>query len=266
VSESRHRRASSEKASRVLPPVAGSGKSEMQVLRGFQTRNNSSRSKEGEGDATRLSGAAGYHREISSPSSSHDDAGWEETWIITASRILLGIVYILVFTTGCVILAHLAQAHSERHVFAWAVGGIFVCLAVPLSLHDIHMHILHYHSPLQKYYIRILWMVPIYAVESWFALRFKEQKIYLETAREAYEVNARTLACEQLSHKHFGWRGDEMKPAQLTSSVMRKAWVIFSFYKLMLVFIGTTKEKAIERLDALDKEEAHMMMPFCWLK
>mmetsp|Transcript_54821 Transcript_54821/g.134087 ORF Transcript_54821/g.134087 Transcript_54821/m.134087 type:complete len:204 (-) Transcript_54821:2863-3474(-) len=203
----------------------------MQVLRGFQTRNNSSRSKEGEGDATRLSGAAGYHREISSPSSSHDDAGWEETWIITASRILLGIVYILVFTTGCVILAHLAQAHSERHVFAWAVGGIFVCLAVPLSLHDIHMHILHYHSPLQKYYIRILWMVPIYAVESWFALRFKEQKIYLETAREAYE-----------------------------------AWVIFSFYKLMLVFIGTTKEKAIERLDALDKEEAHMMMPFCWLK
>lgn len=41
---------------------------------------------------------------------------------------------------------------------------------------------------LQRHYIRILWMVPIYSVESWLALRFNKQKVYLETLREAYEA------------------------------------------------------------------------------
>ena len=38
-------------------------------------------------------------------------------------------------------------------------------------------HVLHYVSPLQRHYIRILWMVPIYSVESWLALRFNEQAL-----------------------------------------------------------------------------------------
>jgi hypothetical protein len=46
-------------------------------------------------------------------------------------------------------------------------------------------------------------MVPIYAVESWLALRFNQQKVYLETAREAYE-----------------------------------AYVVYSLYKLMREFLG----------------------------
>lgn len=48
-------------------------------------------------------------------------------------------------------------------------------------------HILHFVRPeVQKFYIRILWMVPIYAVESWFSLRFKDASLYIQTAREAY--------------------------------------------------------------------------------
>ena len=59
---------------------------------------------------------------------------------------------------------------------AWMVSGIAVAVAVPLSLHEIHMHMIHYIEPrLQKYYIRILWMVPMYAIESWLALRFQAQ-------------------------------------------------------------------------------------------
>jgi hypothetical protein len=55
----------------------------------------------------------------------------------------------------------------------------------------------------QRHYIRILWMVPIYSIESWLALRFNEQKLYLETMREAYE-----------------------------------AYVVYSFFKLMREFFG----------------------------
>jgi hypothetical protein len=46
-------------------------------------------------------------------------------------------------------------------------------------------------------------MVPIYSIESWLALRFNEQKLYLETMREAYE-----------------------------------AYVVYSFFKLMREFFG----------------------------
>lgn len=57
-------------------------------------------------------------------------------------------------------LWQLITAHSEKHVIAWSVAAIFVAVAVPFSLHDIHMHVMHYVCPeLQKYYIRILWMV-----------------------------------------------------------------------------------------------------------
>ncbi len=58
-------------------------------------------------------------------------------------------------------------------------------------------------KPVQRHYIRILWMVPIYSVESWLALRFNRQKVYLETAREAYE-----------------------------------AYVVYSLYKLMREYLG----------------------------
>ena len=54
-----------------------------------------------------------------------------------------------------------------------------------ISMFDISQHLLHYGSPiLQRYMIRVMWMVPIYAVESWLSLRFKEEAKYIETARE----------------------------------------------------------------------------------
>ena len=46
--------------------------------------------------------------------------------------------------------------------------------------------------------------VPIYAIESWLALRFQEYKVYIETPRDAYE-----------------------------------AYVIYSFYSLMVESLGS---------------------------
>eukprot|EP00199_Chlamydomonas_sp_CCMP681_P000604 CAMPEP_0119112536 /NCGR_PEP_ID=MMETSP1180-20130426/40661_1 /TAXON_ID=3052 ORGANISM="Chlamydomonas cf sp, Strain CCMP681" /NCGR_SAMPLE_ID=MMETSP1180 /ASSEMBLY_ACC=CAM_ASM_000741 /LENGTH=467 /DNA_ID=CAMNT_0007100083 /DNA_START=261 /DNA_END=1665 /DNA_ORIENTATION=- len=51
------------------------------------------------------------------------------------------------------------------------------------------MHTEYYTRPrLQKHVIRILWMVPIYAVDAWFALRFRDAREYLDPIRECYEA------------------------------------------------------------------------------
>lgn len=81
------------------------------------------------------------------------------------------------------------KQHAEDHIVAWFVGGVFALLACLISMIDISNHLMHFGEPvLQRYMIRIMWMVPIYAVESWLSLRFKDEAIYIETARECYEA------------------------------------------------------------------------------
>ena len=54
------------------------------------------------------------------------------------------------------------------------MAGVFVLLAVPVTIYEVAMHLEYFGRPrLQIYVIRILWMVPIYAVDAWLALRFK---------------------------------------------------------------------------------------------
>ena len=87
-----------------------------------------------------------------------------------------------------IVIWQLVIFHSEPHVVMWSVAGIFVGASLPISLHTIHMHLAHYVSPLQRFYLRILWLVPIYGVESWLSLRFHEQAVYIMTLRELYEA------------------------------------------------------------------------------
>lgn len=47
------------------------------------------------------------------------------------------------------------------------IGGLFVLSAVPVSVWHITQHVIHFTKPiLQKHIIRILWMVPIYALNA----------------------------------------------------------------------------------------------------
>lgn len=41
---------------------------------------------------------------------------------------------------------------------------------------------------LKRYVIRILMLVPIYSLESWFGLRFNDASLYLDVLREVYEA------------------------------------------------------------------------------
>ncbi|XP_027131732.1 transmembrane protein 184C-like [Larimichthys crocea] len=75
------------------------------------------------------------------------------------------------------------------HSKAWFIAGVFVFLTIPISLWGILQHIVHYTQPeLQRPIIRILWMVPIYSLDSWLALRYPNLAIYVDTCRECYEA------------------------------------------------------------------------------
>ncbi|XP_058049928.1 transmembrane protein 184C isoform X2 [Ahaetulla prasina] len=75
------------------------------------------------------------------------------------------------------------------HTKAWFIAGIFLLMTIPISLWGILQHLVHYTQPeLQKPIIRILWMVPIYSLDSWIALKYPNIAIYVDTCRECYEA------------------------------------------------------------------------------
>lgn len=69
------------------------------------------------------------------------------------------------------------------------MAGVFVVLATSASIYEVAMHLEHYNRPpLQIRVIRILWMVPIYALDAWLGLRFLDARTYIDPLRECYEA------------------------------------------------------------------------------
>ncbi|KAM6949237.1 transmembrane protein 184C-like [Aplochiton taeniatus] len=99
----------------------------------------------------------------------------------------LYVLLLLVVLPLCV--WQLQKAEVRTHGKAWFIAGVFVFLTIPISLWGILQHMVHYTQPeLQKPIIRILWMVPIYSLDSWIALRYPSIAIYVDTCRECYEA------------------------------------------------------------------------------
>jgi hypothetical protein len=129
-----------------------------------------------------------------------------------------------------VLYALISNKATENKQFAFAVAAIFVGLSVPLSFHDINLHMMHYVDPLQNHVMRLLWMVPIYSLQSWAALVYKEDAFFLQTGRECYE-----------------------------------AYCLYSFFMLMLGSLGG-KEVLSSRLLSTGKERAKCLPPCCCLR
>ena len=71
----------------------------------------------------------------------------------------------------------------------WIVAGVFAALATSLSLLQIRGHLRSFAKPkLQRKIVGILWIVPIYAVNSWISLRFMGISVYVDMARDCYEA------------------------------------------------------------------------------
>lgn len=145
-------------------------------------------------------------------------------WAIT-----IGIIFTIV--TTCFITLDLYKLGTQPHILAWFSGGVFVLIAIPMSLYEIFMHLIHFTCPSsQRHIVRIIWMVPIYGVESWLALRYKEYAIYMQAAREFYE-----------------------------------AFAILSFLQYLLNNLGKTNDEISKKIQQEAKSVAHGF-PFCCLK
>ncbi|XP_014585309.2 transmembrane protein 184A isoform X4 [Equus caballus] len=92
-------------------------------------------------------------------------------------------------------VANGSQAASRLFLttaLARGVSGIFVWTALVLTCHQIYLHLRSYTVPNeQRYIIRLLFIVPIYAFDSWLSLLLlgaHQRYIYFDSVRDCYEA------------------------------------------------------------------------------
>lgn len=111
-------------------------------------------------------------------------------------------------------------AGIDRHVWAWAIGGVFAYVALIIACVHIALHMKYNSSQMFKYEVRILFMVVVYCLCGWWGLYQKQYTEYYDLLRETYE-----------------------------------AIVVYSFYRFLVVYIGG-EEKLRDHLQAKhDKKE-----------
>jgi hypothetical protein len=75
---------------------------------------------------------------------------------------------------------------------AQALAGAFVWVALFITCHQIYQHLRWYSYPAeQRWIIRILFVVPIFAFDSWLSLVFFNHEnfyVYFDTVRDCYEA------------------------------------------------------------------------------
>jgi len=82
-----------------------------------------------------------------------------------------------------------ASDGAGLHMYAWITAGFFTLFATMLSLYLIYKHFRNYTQPhLQRYVVRILLMVPIYAIDSLLSLIFRQYALYFDLLRDCYEA------------------------------------------------------------------------------
>ena len=83
------------------------------------------------------------------------------------------------------------NALTNRHLdyAAFKSARVMVLGTLVLSCRLVYLHLTHWYMPeVQKYVVRILLMVPIYAIQSWLSLVFRDARIYIDSLRDFYEA------------------------------------------------------------------------------
>ena len=98
----------------------------------------------------------------------------------------------LTLLTMLIIIPIVMYRAIERQKFdlaAFHSAEIMTIGTVILSARLVYLHLTHWYMPLvQRYVVRILWMVPIYSIQSYLSLRFHESRTYIDCIRDLYEA------------------------------------------------------------------------------
>ena len=102
-----------------------------------------------------------------------------------ATALLLATIVLIPYMTYRAVTEY--DVNGDIATFYSSAG--FVILAVLVSAREIYLHMTNWYMPdVQKYIVRILFMVPLYAVQSWFSLRFNNARLYIDNIRDFYEA------------------------------------------------------------------------------
>jgi hypothetical protein len=100
----------------------------------------------------------------------------------------------------------LFPAHSDItfHGFGIGLSAIFGLISVLISFYLIFRHATHYLVPnQQRYIIRVLLMIPVYATVSFLSIVYYKHAVYFQVLRDCYEAFAIssffTLMCEYVA-------------------------------------------------------------------
>lgn len=122
---------------------------------------------------------------------------------------------------------------TDRHDIAISIASCFVSLTLPISIAHSVEHLSFFVKPnLQSHIVRIIWMVPVYSLKSYFSILFVEKAFYFQACREIYE-----------------------------------AYVIYCFMRYLLNFLGDKPgtTNLADKLAGLPSALGMHKMPFCWL-
>eukprot|EP01084_Bolivina_argentea_P020695 38480_1 len=115
-----------------------------------------------------------------------------------------------------------------NHIKAALIGGFFAFFAISISFYEIYKHVQFNHNKyIRRYIIRILLMVPVYAIESWFGILYPSSSVYLNALRDIYE-----------------------------------AITIFSFYQLLVNTLGGFRSVSLSLQQSNTSQEFPHMFPF----
>ena len=101
------------------------------------------------------------------------------------------LAYFTLLTMLVVVPTVLYRALVDRKldIAAFNSAWVMVCGTIIMSCRLVYLHLTHWFMPdVQKYVVRILWMVPIYSIQSYLSLRYHHARVYMSTIRDFYEA------------------------------------------------------------------------------
>ena len=113
-----------------------------------------------------------------------------------------------------------------EHASGKGIAGACVWAAIFITCHQIYQYLRYYTNPAeQRWIVRILFIVPIYAFESWLSLLFFNQNdyyVYFNAIRDCYEafVIYNFLA---LCYEYLGGEGNIM--SEIRGKSIKSSWV-----------------------------------------